>query len=283
MDTARLGRQLGTFTIDWIYFACLFLMIGFLGWLAIHDRLRDEFVWTYILCVTAAYYLVMLTLRQLRPRIHLYEEGVFVIDGGKKALFSWDELTHFEGQRRTTYINGIPAWRTGANQFFAGDIPAFRIGAMTNWADALADYCLSRMAERQIAPLEAIVRKGERLHLNLIDITTEGIGSPKDFFQWAQIKDIRLENNLFEGGTIVKAKIDGKFLYETLGVLGGIQGYAFLGLVDALTGSKYLPAMQAIVANPYKRLTQNKFLLAIMIIALLFAATLIISAVVRAA
>lgn len=261
MDIERLGRKLGTYTIDWLYFAFVFAFFGFLGWAFGNETIGEENLWTYALVVIAAYYILMLVLRQMRPRIHLYEEGVLVLEHGKQNLYTWDELTHFTGQRHTTYVNGIPIFRTGANQFFAGQLPAFRIGAMTNWADALADYCLSRMAEREIYPLEQAIRSGQRVHLNLIDMTSEGVGSPKNFYKWSEIKNIRLENNAFDGGIVIKAKIDGKLFDETLGSLGGVQAYAFLGVVDALTGSKYLPRMQEIVASPYKRIMNNRVLL----------------------
>jgi hypothetical protein len=269
MEIETLGRKLGTFTIDWIYFAFVFFVLGAITLGLSHESLGDNLMQPFALSIIALYYLLMLVLRQMRPRIHLYEEGVFVIDKGKKALFTWHELSHFEGQRHTTYINGIPVFRTGANQFFAGDVPAFRIGAMTNWADALADYCLSRMAEKHIPALEQTIRKGERLQIGLVDVTSEGIGSPKEFYKWGQIKNLRLESNPFQGGTSIKAKIDGKFLDDTLGVLAGVQAYAILGLVDALTGSKYLPTMQGIVVSPYKRIMHSKILWVILVIFLI--------------
>jgi hypothetical protein len=256
-----LGKKLATFTIDWLYFAVVFTVLGFISSLVIFNTFGIELTIIYCLLVIFVYYLLMFVLRQMRPRIYVYENGVLVIERGQEQVWAWKDLTHIEGQRHIVRINSFHVWRSGANEFMAGKTAAFRIGALTNSIDSLLDYCFSRIAEKHIPACEEVILKGETLHFEQIDIRRDGLGSGKDFFSWAQIKDIRLERLYGNAVFDIHAKLEGKMLSEHLGSLPSEQAYVFLGLVDRLQGTEYLPKAQIGLINPFQRISQNKEML----------------------
>lgn len=242
METQSLGRRYSIHAFDWRLFVPYWLVISVI---TINVLFPDSSgladVVPYWLVALVVYMVVVLVIGQLRPRIHLYENGVIVLDKEKRSIWTWDELTHFEGTRRSYGANGIALWNTGANDFYAGDTFAFRVGAFTGQANILVEYILSRMAEKHIPAHAAAIRAGEALKFDRVTINLQGLND----YPWEQIKSLRFDNEGMAGmGYRVLVDVEGQRFTRQLGDVDGIQAYILMGAVDAIRGTNYLRTRQ---------------------------------------
>ncbi len=242
MQTDSLGRRYSIHAFDWRLFVPHWFVISLItiDILRPHPSGLSEVV-PYWLTALLVYILAVLVIGQLRPRIHLHEHGVIVVDKEKRTIWTWHELTHIEGTRRSYGAYGIAFWNTGANDFYAADTFAFRVGAFTGQANILVDYILSRMAEKRIPAHVAAIRAGEALRFDRVTINVQGLNG----YPWEQIKSLRFDNDGMAGiGYRVLVDVEGRRFTQQLGDVDGMGAYVLMGLVDALRGTSYLRTRQ---------------------------------------
>jgi hypothetical protein len=242
MNTHALGRRYSIHALDWRLFVPYWLLISLILFnVLFSDPSGLSEVVPFWLAAVVVYIVVVVVVGQLRPRIHLYENGVIALDKGKQSIWTWDELTHFKGTRHSYGSNGIAFWNTGANDFYAGDTFAFRVGAFTGQANILVEYILSRMAEKHIPAHVAAIRAGETREFDRITIHLQGLNDDR----WQQIKSLRFDNEGMAGmGYRVLADVEGQRFARHLGDVDGIGAYILMGVVDALRGTDYLRTRQ---------------------------------------
>jgi hypothetical protein len=251
MNADSLGRRYSIHAFAWRLFVPHWFVISLITINILHPGLsRLSEAAPYGLAALVVYIVVVLVIGQLRPRIHLYENGVIVLDREKRSVWTWDELTHFEGTRRRYSASFFTYWITGANDFYAGDTFAFRVRASTGQANVLVEYILSRMAERRIPAQVAAIRAGEALRFDRVTISLQGLNN----YPWEQIKSLRFENDGLLGmGYRVLVDVEGKRFTQQLGDVDGIGAYILMGLVDALRGTNYLRTRQEEIPFGWRR------------------------------
>jgi hypothetical protein len=250
MEQEALGHKYGVYAIDWVMFIPYWLFFSSLIVCSIASHFHNfSLLLPLSLAMLSLYFLLVLCIRQLRPRFHLYENGLIVLHRGQKSTWTWDEITHFEGQRQKDLF-----WRTGANDFYAGDEFAFRVGALTGEADILAEYIISRMIEKRIPETVAVVRNGQRVQFNSIVLDSKGLKNVREFFEWDDIISLDFNNDGLLGVRIVFAEVAGRKAKQNLGGTYGTSAYLMMGVIDALRGTKYLPTAQGYIADSSKRI-----------------------------
>jgi hypothetical protein len=259
-----LGQRLGRFSTDKIYLLLQFAVYGgfvFILWAALADKLGLPH-WWYLPVWIGTYVLAVILLDRIRPHFHVYEDGVVVIQNQKRDFWRWDELSHYDGTRTHTSVNGIPVARTGANHFYTrkGDT-AFSVGALTGSANVLVNYIIMKwVQQRSDGDIQRLNTEASALTFGTITLDKTGLSSPKYEVSWSAIEAIHFKYRwaLDNAQVIVTIKSDG---YKAkLGYLEGVALYSFMALVDSILHTDYLTqAQRELIRTEIRLMRQTRF------------------------
>lgn len=251
MKSHSLGRKYSVHAFGWLLFAPYWYIISaILISLAIPNPFERSAIVPWLVAL-AVLIMAVLVIGQLRPRIYLYENGVRVLNKAHQSIWTWDELTHYEGERHNHGFSGIILWKTGANNFYAEHTLAFRVGAFTARADVLAHYIFSHMAEKHIPEYLATIRAGKEIEFSEgVTINAQSLNG----YPWQQIKALRFDNDgALWGGYRVLADVEGRRFTQQLGIVFDVPAYILMGLVDALRGTHHLHTCQTEIPFWWRR------------------------------
>jgi hypothetical protein len=259
-----LGQRLGRFSTDKIYLLLQFAVYGgfvFILWATLADKLGLPH-WWYLPVWIGVYALAVIALDRIRPHFHVYEDGVVVIQNQKRDYWRWDELSHYDGTRTHTSVNGIPVARTGANHFYTrkGDT-AFSVGALTGSANVLVNYIIMKWVQQRSGDdIQRLNAEDTAFTFGHITLDKTGLSTSKHNLSWDEIESIQFRYGWQLDGAKVIAitKADGRKI--KLGSVEGVALYTFMALVDSILQTDYLAqAQRELIRTEIRLMRQTRF------------------------
>lgn len=185
-------------------------------------------VWVVLFLATGIYF-------SRKPRIVVYENGIALKDRDDEKAWNWNQITRWDGQRTTQRVNGIPVFKYGSNNFYAGDEKIFVIGSHRACADQLAGLLILKMAQANGVPRDyAAFQEGKSIQYNGVMLNKNGLGGNKQAARWDEIEKMD-----FKGDNLRVKRLTDKKLRK-FGYVSPVASYYLMGLLDRVRGTDFI-------------------------------------------
>ncbi|MBZ0286671.1 MAG: hypothetical protein K8I30_03585, partial [Anaerolineae bacterium] len=135
----------------------------------------------------------------------------------------------------TQRVNGIPVFKYGSNNFYAGDEKIFAVGTHRSCADHLAGLLILRMAQTNGVPRDyAAFQEGKTIQYDGVQINKNGLGGNKQSVRWDEIDKMDFKNDHLR----VKRLTDKKL--RKFGYVSPVASYYLMGLLDRVRGTDFI-------------------------------------------
>lgn len=260
------GEKLETHILNWVYFSQLY----FLGLFFVMALSSSISVHLIVISGIIAFFGIGVILYFMRTKYILYEDGILVIQSGKRNFWHWEQLTDFEDRRMIFMLYGfINIGSIGNLRFRAGEAEAFSIGVMTADLDTLIEQYQFQLAEKQLYAKIDRLDKGKELYFPYLTLSQKGMEAKGQLILWGEISDVKFKRRFNGLYSIIISTQAKNSIKVGKGKFNPSNVFVVMGIVDFMLGTKKIQKMQRVLVTPHLRLWQTPRLIKTLLFATL--------------